>query len=684
MERTDGKRGRNLLAFSAWALVTLALCAWRPPAARACGCFTPPAPPPNPDVEKEYAVNQQSEQIIFEVRDGRTTAHILIRYEGNPEEFAWLLPVPTPPELDLSETMAFGVVNLATSPQITVRERSLCPSPQYVCTFGGGGGFSSGGGSSGGGGCGFGGASSDSAGWAPTDASFSADGAGWYEDASTSVPAGVEVLERLVVGPYDIITFQADDAALAIGWLQDEGFIVNETTIPFLEPCIEAGMVLIAVKLLPDAEATAIRPLMVTYDSPVPMIPLRITAVAAEPELTVTAMIFHDRPYVPRDRPLVTIPDGAITADRAGRINYPMALSRAIDEAGGDGFIVEYVGQPPGISDPSGCCASGWDSCGLGGDGVCQCPSADFDRADCGEEEDIVRGLEMVERLSSEHAVVTRLTTRLSPHEMTFDPIFVPVDAMPGGAGRLQLEGLRLHVDECRSDVRDPMELEAIEARQQCATTYCGEGRCAVTDRGAGCRCAPGFVARQFQDLDGLPSITCIPEEPIVDYAAGGLVLKDPCANLDCGLGECLDIGGFAACRCGTAATAVVDARGTPRCLATRRLTSTPGAEDYTADMESLEVCWPVPPTTCGPNGWLVTNPNRWIQGASCELNQPDPALLTPPPTSSSTSSGCGGSGCGVAGTSAGLANLLTALSGLLLARVLRRRRPRRRSRGAK
>jgi hypothetical protein len=672
MERTGGKRGSTILAFSAWTLVVLAMGAWRPPAAQACGCFTPPAPPPIPDGEKEYAVNQQSEQIIFEVRDGKTTAHILIRYEGNPEEFAWILPVPTPPELDLSETMAFGVLNLATFPEVSVRERSLCPSPQYLCATGGWGGGSSGGG------CGFGMMGSDSWGsdpWLP-----SADAGAAYEPTNPSAPAGVEVLDRLIVGPYDIITFQAEDATLAIGWLQDEGFIVNATTIPFLEPCIAAGMVLIAVKLVPDVEATSIRPLMVTYDSPVPMIPLRITAVAAEPELTVTAFIFDDRPYVPLGRPLVTIPDGAITSDASGRVNYPMALSRTIDEAGGDGFIVEYVGRPPGIADPTGCCISDWDSCGLGGDGVCQCPFAAFDRADCGEAEDLMRGMELVERLSSEHAVVTRLTTRLSPHEMTFDPIFVPVDAMPGGTGRLQLEGLRLHVDECQSDVRDPMELEAIEARQQCATTYCGEGRCAITHRGAGCRCASGFVARQFQDMDGLPSITCIPEESIVDYAAGGLVLKDPCANLDCGLGECLDIGGFAACRCGTAATAVVDARGTPMCLATRRLTSTPGAEDYTADMESLEVCWPVPPSTCGDSGWLVTNPNRWIQGASCEHNQPDPALLVPPPsTSSGGGGGCGG-GCGVSGTSAGLANLFTALSGLFLARVLRRRRPRRRS----
>jgi hypothetical protein len=646
-------------------LLAMAVGLVAPRGVEACGCFTPPVPPPT-EMEKEYAVNQQSEQIVFEVRDGKTTAHILIRYEGSPETFAWLLPVPTPPELDLSDTMAFGVLNLATFPEVTVVERSLCPEVEYFCQAGG-----SSGGSFGGGGCGLSDDSPSASDPFVLDPAVT-DG-GLPADASTaSPPAGVEVLDRSVIGSYDTLTFLAEDGTLALEWLQEEGFIVNETTLPFIEPCIEAGMVMVAVRLVPDADTSAIRPLKVTYDSPVPMIPLKITAVAAEPEMGVTAYIFADRPHIPMNRPLVTIPEGALSVDANGRINYPMALSRAVDDAGGDGFIVEYVGPPPGVDDPTGCCSDGWDRCGLANDGVCQCPLAGFDGDDCGDAEDIARGLELVQQLSDDHAFVTRLTTRLSPHEMTFDPTFIPVDAMPGQTGRLRLVGTRDHVDECRPDVRDPMALEAIEARQGCATTYCGEGTCAITDRGAGCRCAPGFVARQFQDMDGRPSVTCVPEEPIVDYAAGGLDLKDPCGRADCGLGECIDHGGFAACRCGTAATAVVNVQGTPRCLETRRLTSTPGAEDYTTALRDLPICWPTPPTTCGPNGWLARNTGATTRGVACDDNQPDPALLEPPAPRRE-------GGCGVAGASAGLANLFTGLSGLLLARLLRRRRPRRR-----
>ena len=48
-------------------------------------------PPPNPPPgEVAYAVNQQSEQIIFEAEPGWVTAHVLIRYAGDPAQFAWL------------------------------------------------------------------------------------------------------------------------------------------------------------------------------------------------------------------------------------------------------------------------------------------------------------------------------------------------------------------------------------------------------------------------------------------------------------------------------------------------------------------------------------------------------------------------------------------------------------------
>ncbi len=82
--------------------------------AHACGCFSPPIPQP---AEVNFAVNQQAEQIIFEVDEGVVTAHVLIRYAGDPESFGWLLPVPSVPDIQLSNSAIFGLVDQQTQPK---------------------------------------------------------------------------------------------------------------------------------------------------------------------------------------------------------------------------------------------------------------------------------------------------------------------------------------------------------------------------------------------------------------------------------------------------------------------------------------------------------------------------------------------------------------------------------------
>ena len=66
----------------------------RPASAHACGCLSPPIPPPMPGAV-DFAVNQQSEQIIFEVEpDGHVVAHVLIRYAGRSRRCpSWSCPI---------------------------------------------------------------------------------------------------------------------------------------------------------------------------------------------------------------------------------------------------------------------------------------------------------------------------------------------------------------------------------------------------------------------------------------------------------------------------------------------------------------------------------------------------------------------------------------------------------------
>ena len=587
----------------------------------ACGCLSPPIP----DEATEFAVNQQSEQIIFEVEpDGYVTAHVLIRYAGAPEEFAWIVPTPNVPELALSEEAVFAQIDRATSPLVSVRQSDLCPSPEYRCAYHPPPHCPSQGIDAG--------SVEDAGGWnSPQDAS-----SGSADTSPSPNPGGVEVIDRLMVGSYETIIFGADEASGAVEWLRSEGFIVNDTMAPYMQPYLDAQMVFVASRLVAGAGIDAIKPLRMRFRADHPMIPLQLTAVAAEPHLTVTAYVFSDAEVAPVDHPLVGLDPRWISEDGAGRSNYPMALARAVDDAGGDGFLMEFSGRPrlpaPNAYEP--CCDPfDGDFCGVGLDGVCQCPGADFDRDDCAAEEGLLDAVALLDHLSG-YPHMTRLTTRLSPEEMTFDPMFAPASSPSPLTGHLNLTGQRRVMNRCEDDIIDRGLYTATVAAQSCASLYCGHGQCAVTSEGAGCRCDDGFVARSFRDLDGSPSVTCVPEVGTVDLSAGGLELPDACADVACGDGACVEIGGFPTCRCAPEAAAVTSGVRAPTCAPISFTTSSPGARDFSAPLDAVRACAPRPPE-CGPEGWLEPNTSKQRQGVLCPSSIPDPEAfeVPPPPT---------------------------------------------------
>ena len=591
------------------------------PIAEACGCLSPPAV-----TEGDYAVNQSSEQIIFEVEPGWVTAHVLIRYAGDPAQFAWIVPVPEVPELAISPVSAFGLLDKLTAPDVTVNVENICPISEWQCEYHeplscGNRGL-------------LGEASDDNAG----------GGAGAGADAGASAPESpVTVINEQVVGDYQTVTFRASEASAAVQWLRDNGFIVNQTTSIYMETYINANMVFVAAKLIPGGGTKAIKPLKLRYRAAFPSVPLILTAVAAEPHLTVTSFIYSDKPFRPMGHPVVEINPVRIARDGSGRINYPMALARAVDEAGGDGFAIEFRGQPP-ISDlgnNSPCCTFSYDNCGIGDDNQCQCPSSEFDAADCSKNGDLPDGIKLLEDLALKYKAVTRITTRVSADEMNFDPQFEK-DFAAQLTGKMVVRGSQPTLTSCTSQVIDKEQYGKLEELQRCATTYCGAGGlCATTETDVGCLCSSGYVAQRFTDYDGQPSVTCIPKVPPVNLRDGGYELPNACAGVQCGSGACVDRNGVAVCECNEGSIAIAGTGTTPRCEPLHYTTHTIGAQDYSEAMRGLAVCAPAPPH-CGPDGWLVKKPSE-RPGVNCGNVDP-PAFLTEPKPKPT----CGGFfGCG-------------------------------------
>ena len=67
---------------------------------------------------------------------------------------------------------------------------------------------------------------------------------------------------------------------------------------PLIDLYVEEEFVFLAMKLRPDKGAQDVEPVKVTYPSERPMIPLRLTAVAANPDMAVMVWIYADRQAV--------------------------------------------------------------------------------------------------------------------------------------------------------------------------------------------------------------------------------------------------------------------------------------------------------------------------------------------------------------------------------------------------
>lgn len=455
-----------------------------PTPAAACGGFFCSASP----------VDQEAERIVFAMDGEKLHQYVEINYLGAPEDFAWVLPVPEAPELDVWHGRAFQALDLATQPQI---------NPPWECI-------------------------------AVPEAA--ADGAGGGDPDDDGAGA-VEVLQREQVGPFAVATIRSDDPQAAVDWLRDENYRIVPAMEPFIALYTDEGMAFTAMKLLPGEDVDSIQPVKMSFtlnSELAATVPLRLTSVAAVLEMGIKVWVLGDRRYNVLNMPSLEIDPSDIVFDGwTYKHNYEVVVARMADEAGGSGFVTEYAA-------PTGPLAQQIR------DGFVP------DRP--GREEALEAQAALADLLDS-HAYVTRLYTRLSPEEMDVDPLFGPA---AGGDVSNVIDIPAESVEHCGEfDHRpDPCEFEACGAVGGCfpaeedAAAPAGVG-CACAD-GAVARAVPD------NDAAGGARVGCGDARMnFEDDAAGegadvgGPTFVAACMGNPCGAGgECLSLNGFQACRC--------------------------------------------------------------------------------------------------------------------------------------
>ena len=318
--------------FAAAILTAIVLIAALPPGgAAACGGFFCTTIP----------VDQSAERVIFTFDDGSISTYVQINYVGRPEDFAWVLPLPAVPQVETADMATFTDLDRLTRPvYLPPRPPSCIPMPAMAAP-------------------------------APQAARAS--------DGSTTVLASGEV------GPFGYHVVTSPDPDDLVRWLRDNGYRITDEMIPLVRMYTDDGMIFLAMRLKPGQGTTDIVPVKLTYEASLASIPLRLTAVAATPDMPVIVWMFARDQVAPLNFVPITVADSEVKFTPFGQNDYIQTVSRAVDQAGGRAFVTELAQPTSAVRPPTD-------------------PTATL--------------------LMQQYPYITRLYTRISPEEMTMDPVF--------------------------------------------------------------------------------------------------------------------------------------------------------------------------------------------------------------------------------------------------------------------
>jgi len=201
-----------------------------------------------------YMADQQA--IIFH-RAGQEDMIISVGLDleagRNPPEMAWLIPVPSQPQVQTADRALFDELNRLSAPEIIYHtERGGGRGPVLPGLEGG----------------------------APP-------------------PLAVEVLERKQVGVYDVAVLAAGEEGKLLAWLQDEGFSLPDTLQPAVAAYAAEGWLFVAMRLSPDVtpgEQAEAQPIWLSFQSEQMVYPMRLTAAYGRP-LALRLYVLADHRY---------------------------------------------------------------------------------------------------------------------------------------------------------------------------------------------------------------------------------------------------------------------------------------------------------------------------------------------------------------------------------------------------
>jgi len=285
------------------------------PEAHACGGFF---------CNNSQPTVQTGERILFTVDDDNIRAYVQVYYDGPADDFAWIVPVATVPDVGVGTDEVFTRLDQLTSPvfQITYEVDDSC-------NFYGG---------------------------YADEAVFAGGDEGGGEEGEEGGGNYVNVLAEGKTGPYNYTVVESNNSDLLVAWLNENDYEQPPEALPLIEHYVAKEMKFVAVKLQPGKESGDIAPIILDFQEQSPCIPLVLTSVAAQEGMPVKAYVLGEKRAVPTNWLHVTVNEKKLDwfslestwwGGGFGDLNssYENVLMEAIGEAEDHAFTTEYAGK---------------------------------------------------------------------------------------------------------------------------------------------------------------------------------------------------------------------------------------------------------------------------------------------------------------------------------------------------
>ncbi len=274
-----------------------------PRSADACGgCFVPPSTP----------TVVSGHRMVMAVSPTQSTLWDQIQYAGEPEEFAWVLPIKPGARIETATAAFFEVLEATTVTRIQ--------QPQVNC----------GGGSNGGVGCG------------------SAAGAlSELDGASAEAPGDpVEVVHQGTVGPYETVTLSTEQPGALNDWLTSHGYAVDPSTQPIIDAYVAEEFDFIALRLLPGKGVQEMTPVRVVSPGGGLSLPLRMVAIGTGALTPIVLYVVGEGRYTVQNFPEARLQTSLLSWNfRTSESNYEDLRLQALTANGNASFLTTFAQQ---------------------------------------------------------------------------------------------------------------------------------------------------------------------------------------------------------------------------------------------------------------------------------------------------------------------------------------------------